>query len=139
MADRTAAIAAAILAHAETMSIGSPVLPVHWAGIAVKHPSQGKYIWIEYLPNPTTVPAIDDDSSLVHAGLLQCSVYWPNGVGIVAPLTAAGEVVAHFPRSTRLYGTGFHVRFRRGWASSVLQEAAWMHVPVSIDWQAVAS
>ena len=134
--DRTADIARLILAHAEGMAIGSPPLPVAFAGTAVKSPNKPRYIWVEHVPNTTQGPFIGDDSALAYQGILLCRVYWSNGVGIVAPLQAAQDVIRHFPRPQRLYGERLRVEFRPGSVASPIQEAAWLYVPVTIPWRA---
>lgn len=135
--DRTADIARLILAHAEDMEIGSPALPIAFAGTAVKPPNKPRYIWVEYFPNATQGPFIGDDSALVYQGILLCRVYWSNGVGLPAPLQAAQDVIKHFPRSQRLYSERVRIDFRPGSAATPIQEAAWLYVPVTIPWRAV--
>ena len=137
--DRTADIARLILAHAEDMAIGNPPLPVAFAGTAVKPPTKPRYIWVEYFINPTTAPHVGFVDSLVHQGILLCRVYWSNGVGVAAPLDAAQAVIRHFPRSLRLYADGLRVEFQAGSAATPIQEAAWLYVPVTIPWRAMAS
>lgn len=139
MHDRTADIARLILAHAEDMAIGSPALPVVFAGTAVKHPTKPRYIWVEYFINPTTAPHVGFADSLVHQGILLCRVYWSNGVGLPQPLDAAQAVIRHFPRSLRLYDDYLRVEFQAGSAATPIQDKAWLYVPVTLPWRAVAS
>ena len=137
--DRTADIARLILAHAEDMAIGTPPLPVAFAGTMVKHPTKPRYIWVEYFINPTAAPGVGNADSLVHQGILLCRVYWSNGVGLPAPLAAAQDVIRHFPRSLKLYADSLRVDFQAGSAATPIQEAGWLYVPVTIPWRAVAS
>ena len=137
--DRTADIARLILAHAEDMEIGSPALPVVFAGTAVKPPNKPRYIWVEYFINPTIGFGVADDSTLLHQGVLLCRLYWSNGVGVAAPLAAAQGIIRHFPRSLVLYDDDVRVEFQPGSAATPIQEAAWLYVPVTIPWRAMAS
>lgn len=137
--DRSARIADAILAHADDLVIGSPPLPVAFEGVTVKPPVKPKYLYVQYRPNIREQPGIGDGDSKIHIGVLLVSIYWTNGVGLVAPLEAAETVINHFDRSQRLYGDGFRVEFRRAYASSPLQENAYLHIPVTIEWRAVAN
>lgn len=140
MPDKTGAIASAIFEHASDMLVGSPSLPIFYAGVAVKPPAKPKYLYVSYFINPTTAPMIGSDDAVLHEGLLQVSVYWPNGTGIIEPLNLAGEVVAHFPRDLSLFGEGFRVRFNRAsYASTPLQDGAYQQVPVTVPWRAISA
>lgn len=137
--DRTADIARLILAHAEDMAIGSPALPVFFAGTAVKPPTLPRYIWVEYFINPTVAPFVGHESTIIQQGILLCRVYWSNGVGLPAPLDAAQAVIRHFPRSLKLYAGGLRIEFQAGTAATPIQEASHLYVPVTIPWRAMAS
>lgn len=137
--DRTGDIAALILAHAETMAVGSPALRVFYAGVAVKQPTLSKYVWIEYTTNPTEGFGVADTSTLIAQGILLCRLYWPNGVGVVAPLGIAQEIIDHFPRSLVLYDTDLRVEFQAGSTATPIQENAYLYTPTTIPWRAMAS
>lgn len=140
MADYSAVIAALILDHAADLAVGSPALPVFFHGVAVKPPVKPKYLYVQYFINPTSAVGIAHDSTLLHEGLLQIDVYWPNGTGIIDPMAAAGSVIDHFPRTLELWGSPLVVKFDRpAYASTPMQEGNYQKIVVTVPWRAFAT
>ncbi len=126
-----AAITDALLSHLQDADLD---VPVAWPG-ADFTPGATAYLAVTLFPAPTTVATITTHDR--HDGIMQVSVFWPRGEGIIGPMELAGRVIARFPRGTRLDRNDQSVRIdRTPWTSPPLQEAGWVQIPVTIPWTA---
>src|SRR5690606_41015641 len=98
-----ASILTAMLTHLGTLTF-SPALAVAYPGVNFPAAGQTKpdnYLSVSFIPNRTDTLSIGEGHQR-HQGLLQVSVYWKSGVGLVKPLEAADKVIQHFAKGTRL-------------------------------------
>ncbi|NLS03622.1 hypothetical protein HGP14_09650 [Rhizobium sp. P32RR-XVIII] len=130
-----ATIFAALVAHLQGITF-SPALPI--AGPNVLFPQAGqptptKYLRLAFLPNrPRPYPIADDPEP--RQGILQVSVIWPKGVGIIDPLNVAGQIIERFKNKT-LFASGVKITISsEPWAAGPLIEDASVQVPVTIPY-----
>jgi len=129
----------ALMARCATMTIGSPALPIAYPepGEEFNPPTDaidGKYLDVRYFPNRPAWEGVSD--GLLDQGFLQVSVVWPKNQGLVAPLEAAGQVVAHFTKSTSLVSGSTKVTISGEPSIQTLSEPDRVIVPVVIPWTA---
>lgn len=135
-----AKIADALLTYLGTLSVGSPALPIAMPEVKFNPPSSGKYLEARFLPNRPATRVIAFDGPDQHQGLLQVSVIWPKGQGIIAASEIANEVVKHFRRGTVIAADDLRVRiYETPWESPPLDEPNRMQVPVTVPWQCSAA
>ena len=132
-----ALILAALLDHLAAL-IFTPPLPVAQPGIAFPPPGEDKpdnYLAVTFLPNRTRQVTLGDDPQQKR-GLLQVSVYWKAGAGLVKPLDASGLVIDHFNNKT-LFASGVKITISgEPWASGPIQEDDRVQIPVTIPYTA---
>lgn len=133
-------ILAALLDHLATLTF-SQVLKIAYPGITFPAAGQTKpdnYLAATFLPNQTRTITLADGSQQ-HRGLLQVSVYWKAGAGLVKPLEAAGKIIDHFAKDTTLYSGSLKVRIdAKPWAASPIQEDDRVQIPVTIPYHCFA-
>jgi hypothetical protein len=94
------------------------------------------YLRASFLPNIADRSGISFDSYQDHQGLLQVSVFWPSGRGLIQPMQIASQVVAHFPPGTEIIRNGLVVRIDQpGTIAPPLQEPDWIQIPISVRWR----
>lgn len=125
------AIATALMQHVGDLEIGSPALPIAYPDVAFTPPADGKYLAVQFLANAPAWEGLSEGRR--DQGLLQVTVVWPKGLGVIRALDAAQDVIAHFPKGLVLSGvkiTG------QPYAGSPLLDDADTRVPVTIPWAA---
>jgi hypothetical protein len=137
MAD-AADIAEALLAKVATLSVGSPALPIAYpeVGFDPEADSQdGKYLDIRDFPNRPRWEGVT--AGKLDQGLLQITVVWPRGQGVIDAKAAADEVMAHFAKGTVMVHGSAKVKVSsEPWQAAPLSDALELRVPVSIPWTA---
>lgn len=114
------------------------VLPI--AGPNVVFPPAGqampaKYLRLSFIPNRTRQITMGDDPQQKR-GLLQVSVVWPVGQGIIDALAVVDQVVDQFKNQT-LFASGVRITISsEPWAAGPLQEDDRVQIPVSIPYHA---
>jgi hypothetical protein len=80
----------------------SPPLPVSYPDPPAPFvkPTTGPWLEASFLPAATS--AIGISAYDEHVGLLQVTVVYPNGAGVMKPVEIAGAVAAWFPRNLQL-------------------------------------
>lgn len=133
-----AMILAALLDHLKTL-VFSPVLPVAEPGIAfpaIGNTKPDNYLAVYFLPNQTRQVTLGSDPQQKR-GLLQVSVFWKAGAGLIKPLDVAGAVVAHFANQRLTTGNGTVITvYADPWAASPIQEDDRVQIPVTVPWSA---
>lgn len=130
-----------LLARAALMETTGPALPVAMPDVAFQPPidSQGgalPYLRIDLFSNEPFWEGLA--SGRIDQGLLQVTVVWPEGEGIVAARRAASDVMDHFHKGLRLFGPATRVTVNKEpWAASPITEAAETLTPITISWTAV--
>lgn len=126
------AIAAALLARAETLSVGSPALRVAHPDIAFTPANGETYLEVSIFYNRPAWEGLK--VGRLDQGLLQVTIVGPKGAGVPRLMRLAQEVVDHFPKGLTLTG---RVRVSaQPYATSPLLEASDTRVPVTIPWAA---
>lgn len=124
----------ALFARVGTLSL-SPALPVAWPEVAYTPPADGKYLRVDLFTNRPRWEGIA--SGRIDQGLLQITVIWPKGRGIVAPGAIADAIIAHFPLGLQLTHGSASVKITsQPWAASPLSEDRQLSIPVTVPWSA---
>ena len=133
-------VAVALLARCATLTHGSPVMPVAMPDVTFAPPKAANgsplpYFRVDLFRNAPFW------SSLAHGkkaqGLLQVTVVWPRGKGIIQPSLAADAVEAHFPKNLRLPTPSGTVKISGDpWAAAPLIDDTDTETPVTIPWRA---
>ncbi|MDO6966985.1 phage tail terminator-like protein [Rhizobium alvei] len=133
-----AIILSALLEHLGTLTF-TPALQIAMPGIdfpAAGQAKPGNYLQASFLPNDTTNTELGAGQEQ-HRGIMQVSVYWKNGVGLIKPLEAADRIIDHFAKETKLYKDGLKIVIdRKPYAAPPLQETDRVHVPVTVRYHA---
>jgi hypothetical protein len=111
----------------------TPPLPVAYPGIDFT--AGPNYLRADFLPNQTRQVTIGDDPQQKR-GLLQVTVVWVSGEGLIKPLNAAGAVINHFKNLVLWAGATRITVDREPWAASPIQEADRVSIPITIPWHA---
>lgn len=134
MAD-PAVVAGLLLARCETLSVGSPKMPVAMPDVAFSPPADGCYLRVDLFSNAPFWEGLT--TGRVDQGLLQITVVWPKGKGVIKPRQAAAQVMAHFPKGLKLFGPATRVTVNREpWAASPILEDTETLTPITISWTA---
>lgn len=115
-----------------------PVLPIVHQGIDFPAAGQTKpanYLSLTFLPNQTRQVTIGDDPQQKR-GMLQVSVFWKRGQGVIKPLDVAGQIINHFKNHV-LFASGIRITIDpEPWAAGPLQDDDRVQVPVTIPFHA---
>jgi hypothetical protein len=72
-------------------------------------------------------------------GIWQVDVFWPDDLGILAPLEKASKLMAHYGKGLVLHEGGVKVQINEPpYLGPALQEPGWLHLPVNIRYRAFA-
>lgn len=135
MAD-PAVVASLLLARCAPMETEGPTLPVAMPDVSFNPPSDGRYLRVDLFSNAPFWEGLT--SGRIDQGLLQISIVWPKGQGIIAPRRAAKAVMDHFPKGLRLFGPATRVTVNREpWAASPIMDDSETLTPITIPWTAV--
>lgn len=128
----------ALMTRVGTMVLRSPAIPVAYPDIAfdpATEATDGKYVEVSYFPNRPAWEGVA--AGALRQGLLQLTVVWPRGAGLVAPLQIAELIKTHFAKSTAIVSGTTKVKVsREPWAASPLIDARETRIPVTIPWTA---
>lgn len=130
MAD-LATVAAALLTRCSTLSVGSPTLTISYPDVPFTPPTSGKYLDVALFYNRPAWEGLSEGK--LDQGLLQITVVWPEGQGVIKPAQIADAVRAHFPKGLRM---GPAKVSGEPWAASPILDAASTRLPVTIPWTA---
>lgn len=112
----------------------TPVLPVSYPDIPFT-PPVGAYLEVRHLPNSNVNLFIENDATVQYRGLLQITVVYPSGKGIVAPNEVAGKVVDYFGKGTILRSGAVSVRiYEKPSVASSMQDTDRIRIPVTIKY-----
>lgn len=116
----------------------TPALQI--AGPNVPFPAAGQtkpanYLEVTYLPNRTTTRTVGPGKQQ-HRGIMQVTVHYSSGTGIINPLQIADQIIAHFPKDLVLYQSGVRVKiWRKPYAIPMAPESGSLMVPVTIEYE----
>ena len=131
-ANTEAMILAAFMDHLGALTL-TPPLPIAYPGI--DYAGEPNYLRVDFLLNPTRQVTLTDDPQQKR-GLVQVSVVWTRGEGLVKPLEAAGAIINHFSNLVLWAGDTRIAIDREPWASSPIQEPDRVSIPVTLSWHA---
>jgi len=137
VAGEAAQIIDALLARAAQMASSGPSLPVSFPEVGFTPPTSGKYLKVDFFANRPAWEGLS--SGKLAQGLLQVTVIWPRGQGVVTPNQIAQQVIDYFSKGTILRSGSAKVTVsREPWAATPITEDAQLSVPVTIPWTATA-
>lgn len=97
------------------------------------------YLEVTFLPNPTTTRTVGPGRQQ-HRGIMQVTVHYGSGTGIVVPLQRADQIIAHFPKGLILYESGVKVKvYRKPYAIPLPPSNGSLMVPVTIQYETFAA
>lgn len=118
-----------LLAMPEVLPVAAPNIVFPPAG----QQTPAKYLRLAFLPNQTRQITVGDDPQQKR-GLIQVSVVWPVGQGIIAALDVADQVIDHFMNQT-LFASGVRITISsEPWAAGPLQDGDRVQIPVTIPY-----
>ena len=128
----------AIIVDALCNHMAALTLPVGvgiaWPNVAFE-PGNSPYVAVRILKNDPVQPRIRFGDEPIRQGIMQVTVYTPEGAGIIAQSELAGTIRDHFKRGTKITKDGVTVSIiDEPRVASDIQEPAWSAVPVSISW-----
>lgn len=128
-------VATALLTWAASLSYGSPAMKKAMPDVSFT-PETGKpYFRVDLFRNAPFWQGLN--TGKIDQGLLQITVVWPEGLGIIKASQAADAVMAHFPKGLKLFNGTACVRISgEPWAAAPLVEAGWTETPVTIPYTA---
>lgn len=116
----------------------TPALPVSYPDIPFIPPANA-YLEVRHLPNSNINRFIGNADDTQYRGLLQITVVYPSGKGIVAPNEVAGKIVDHFKKGTVLRSGATTVRvYEKPSVAPSSQDTDRVHVPVTIKYNCFA-
>lgn len=125
----------ALMAHMATFS----GVPIVWPAQPVPAQS-GEFLRVDFMPNQTGWPFINNDGSLDYMGLVQVMAHVKPGANAAARATELADMVAaHFPRglSLDLEDNGRVTIYRPPYQSAPLVDGDWLAVPVTVQYRAL--
>lgn len=94
------------------------------------------YLEIAHLPNGFGFEPLGS-GSFAHQGILQVTLMQPEGGGSVSPQDAAGAIVNHFKKNTKIEGDGVTVSvYSQPAISQTSNDDGYARTPVTIQYQA---
>jgi len=128
-------VAALLLARCETLNVGTPKMPVAMPDVSFTPPADGRYLRVGLFTNAPFWEGLA--SGRVDQGLLQVTVVWPKGKGLIVQRRAAKQVIDHFAKGLKLFGPATRVTINREpWAASPIKGDVSTETPVTISWTA---
>lgn len=130
-----AVVAGMLLTRCETLNVGTPKVPVAMPDVTFTPPADGRYLRVDLFSNAPFWEGLA--SGRIDQGLLQVTVVWPKGKGLIVQRRAAAQVMAHFPKGLKLFGPATRVTVNREpWAASPIKGDISTETPVTISWTA---
>lgn len=132
---RDADVAAALLARCDLMKTEGPTLPVAMPDITFSPPADGRYLRVDLFRNAPFWSSLAGGK--IGQGLLQVTVVWPKGKGIIQSGRVSDAVCDHFPKGLVLHTPSGPVKVSGDpWAATPLIDDTDTEVPVTIPWRA---
>ena len=128
-------VAGLLLARANLMASAPISLPVAHPDVAFAAPADGKYLRVDLFTNAPFWEGLS--RGRMDQGILQITIVWPKGQGLIKHRAVAKQVFAHWPKGLLLAANGATVRVRREpWAAQPIMEPAQTLTPITISWSA---
>jgi len=116
----------------------TPALAI--AGPNVPFPAAGQtkpkdYLEVTFLPNRTITRTVGPGRQQ-HRGIMQVTVHYSSGTGIINPLQIADKIIAHFPKDLVLFQSDIRVKiWRKPYATPLPPQDGSLMVPVTIEYE----
>jgi hypothetical protein len=128
-----AMIFAALLTHLRIMPGALPIAAPNITFPAPEQSKPAKFLKVDFLPNRTRQITFGPDPQQ-KVGMLQVSVMWPKGYGVIDALDMAGQIIDRFKNQT-LFADGIKITINsEPWAASPIQDDDRMNIPVTIPY-----
>ena len=126
----------AIAAYVSAIVV-SPALPIAMPNVIFNTPDRnGPYLVATIVPNMASLNGLAFNSTIDNRGILQISVVWKAGTGLVSPMNVAAQIVNIFRPGTTTTRNGVTVRFeRQPRIINPLQASDMVTIPVVIAWR----
>ena len=112
-------------------------LQIAFPNVPLSQPVGTPYLALTVMPNTAVLQTMEFGGDVDHQGLLQISVFWPSGQGMVKPMSTAAAIVKAFAPGTRIDRNLVSVRVNeQPRIAPALQESDWCQVPVTVRWRA---
>jgi hypothetical protein len=93
------------------------------------------YLKVDLLPNRPAWEGVA--SGRLDQGILQLTLNWPPGAGLLKPAIYIGQIIESFPKGFRLTGPGVSVKISaETWAAAPITEPDRAMHPITITWTA---
>lgn len=93
------------------------------------------YLKVDLLPNRPAWEGIA--SGRLDQGILQLTLVWPPGAGLLQPGIYVGQIIANFPKGLRLSAQDVSVKVTaETWAAAPITEPDRAMHPITISWTA---
>ena len=97
------------------------------------------YLDVTVMPNLAGATGIAFGSQIRRQGLMQVSVFWPSGQGLVKPAQVASQIVSYWKRGTRIDRNGLIIKVNDSpKVASPISEPDWLQVPVTVAWDCIS-
>lgn len=115
----------------------SPALPIAMPNVVFNPPaSNGPYLVATIVPNMADLNGLAFDSTIDNRGVVQISVVWKAGAGLVSPMNVAAQIVNLFKPGTSTTRNGVTVFFeQQPRIINALQASDMVTIPVVITWR----
>ena len=127
----------ALVKHLLTLTF-TPAQPIAAPNVAFPPAGQTKpkdYLEVTFLPNATNTRTVGQGSQQ-HRGIMQVSVHFGSGTGIIIPMQRADLIIAHFPKDLVLYESGIRVKiYRKPYQTPMPPQNGSLIVPVTIQYE----
>jgi len=107
-------------------------IPIAWPGVNFTPPASGTWIEVTLFENEPLQPGLASDAVVHQVGILQINVTNRPGQGFVGIEATANQVIAAFPKGTRI---GVHGKVTRTpYKQSGITEGDKIMIPVRIEY-----
>jgi len=125
-----AGILDALLYHLSTYTT---TLDIAWPNVDYT-PNGENYLEVQVVPNTVVQVSLGDNGYNRHNGLMQITVVWKQGEGVIAPGEIASAISAHFKRGTAINRNSLVVRTFPPRTASAMPDGAGVRLPVIVPW-----
>jgi len=127
----------ALITRLQTLVL-TPALQIAGPNVPFPAPGQTKpkdFLEVTYLPNRTLTRTVGPGRQQ-HRGLMQVTVHYSSGTGIINPMQIADKIIDHFPKDLRLFAGGVAVKiWRKPYAIPLPPQDGSLMVPVTIEYE----
>ena len=116
-----------------------PTTPIAWENILYDPIPDTPYVRPTVIVHRSLPEGLGPSGLIRHSGVLQVSLYYPLGEGMLDMLTAGDVVASALKRGTDLISGSAVVRVESVARAMVLYDKAWAHLPITITWVCFAT